>query len=165
MVHIFDVDYTILKKSTSYYFLLEALKEKAVTFNRLWRLPVEWLRYKLGYPNQDFIQEAVKYLSGIDEQLIINLSERCFTKRIKSNIYAEGYKLISDIQKRGDEALFATSAFHTLIGPLEKFFGIKDSLASTLEFSNGKTTGCIVGKAFFGENKKHAVHDWLEKRG
>jgi HAD superfamily hydrolase (TIGR01490 family) len=164
MIHIFDVDYTLIRKSTSWYFLLEAIKEGLIRFRQLAGLPFEWLRYKAGIPNQDFIEDAVKRLAGIDREELENLAETCFTRRLRPNIYTEGARLIKEIQNRGETVILATSSFHTILRPLEDFFGLRDSIASTLEFADGKTTGRLVGLGPFGKNKKTAAAAWLEKR-
>jgi hypothetical protein len=54
---LFDVDYTLVRKSISYYFLLEALKEGILSFGQLRQLPIEWIRYKFGLIHQDFIEK------------------------------------------------------------------------------------------------------------
>jgi HAD superfamily hydrolase (TIGR01490 family) len=164
VIHIFDVDYTLIRKSTSWYFLLEAMKQRIVRFRQLAGLPFEWLRYKAGVPNQDFIEDAVKRLRGIDREQLETAAELCFTRRLRSNIYREGIRLIREIQDRGETVIFASSSFHILLRPLEAFFGVSDSIASTLEFAEGKTTGRLMGISPFGENKKTAAAAWLAKR-
>jgi HAD superfamily hydrolase (TIGR01490 family) len=165
VIHIFDIDYTLVRKSTSFYFLLEALREKKINFAQVRQLPMEWLRYKMGLPNLDFIDEAVKHLAGIDKTVLEDLAETCFTRRLKPNIFTGAAKLIAEIHNRGEQAFFATSSLHTLIKPLENYFGVSESIASVLEFSDGKTTGRLSGGSLFGKNKKTAVASWLEKRG
>jgi HAD superfamily hydrolase (TIGR01490 family) len=164
MVHIFDVDYTLVKKSTSWYFLLEALAQKRIRFRQIRRLPFEWLRYKAGFPNQDFIEETVKHLQGIKQDVLEDLAESCFIRRLKPNIYIEGHKLIEEIRRRGETVMLATSSFYTLLRPLERFLGITETIASRLEFSGGKTSGRLTGSSLFGANKKTAVERWLGER-
>jgi HAD superfamily hydrolase (TIGR01490 family) len=163
MIHIFDVDYTLIRKSTSWYFLLEAMKEGLIHFRQLAGLPFEWLRYKAGIPNQNFIEDAVKRLAGIDRKRLENVADACFVRRLRPNIYTEAIRLIGEIQGRGETVIFASSSFHTLVRPLEDFFGVGDSVASTLEFVEGKTTGRLVGISPFGKNKKTAVTARLEQ--
>jgi HAD superfamily hydrolase (TIGR01490 family) len=165
MIHFFDVDYTLVRRSTSWYFLLEALKQRVIRFRQIRRLPFEWFRYKAGFPNQDFIEETVKYLAGIDRAVLENLAETCFIRRLKPNIYTEGIRLIEDIRRRGEPVMLATSSFYTLLRPLEQFLGIAESIASRLEFSGGKTSGRLTGGSLFGVNKKTAVERWLGERG
>jgi HAD superfamily hydrolase (TIGR01490 family) len=164
MVHIFDVDYTLVRKSTSWYFLLEALEKGVIRLGQVWGLSFEWLRYKAGIPNQDFIEEAVKHLAGIDRAALENLAESCFTRRMRPNIYAEGMRLIEEIRNRGEEILLASSSIHTLLRPLERFLGVRESIASELEFVDGKTSGRLVGTSPFGKNKKDAALAWLAER-
>ncbi len=164
MLNIFDVDYTILKKPSAWYFLLEALSEKVITFSQVKQLPFEWLRYKLGAPNQDFIEETVKQLAGIKQSVLEELMENCFEKRMKPNIYTRAMRLIEEMKKRGETIMFASSSFSIMIKPLERFLSIDGSLASTLEFKNGKTTGRVVGTSLFGVKKKDAVAAWLTER-
>jgi HAD superfamily hydrolase (TIGR01490 family) len=165
MVHIFDVDYTLLRKSSSWYFLLEALEQKVIRFSQVWELPFEWLRYKAGIPHHDFIEKAVKHLAGLDREALENLAESCFTHRLKPNIYTGGMKLINEIRGRGEDVIFASSSVLTLLRPLERFLGIGESIATILEFVDGKTTGRLAGPSPFGTNKKTAVVSRLAERG
>ncbi|GHT55181.1 hypothetical protein FACS1894109_01230 [Spirochaetia bacterium] len=163
-VHLFDVDYTLIKKSTSWYFFLEGLRQKKVSLGQFRQLPLEWLRYKLGRANEDFIAQAVTHLAGIDKQVMENLASAYFTRRLKPNIYAEGARLIRSLQEKGEPVHLATSSFDILIRPLEDFFSLTDSIDSVLEFADGKTTGHTRGLIPFGKNKKNAVEAWLKAR-
>jgi HAD superfamily hydrolase (TIGR01490 family) len=165
MVHIFDVDYTLVRKSSSWYFLLEALEKKVIRFSQVWGLPFEWLRYKAGVPHEDFIEKAVKHLAGLDGEALENLAESCFTRRMKPNLYTGGMELIDEIRGRGDAVLLASSSVLTLLRPLERFLGISESIATTLEFIDGKTTGRLSGPSPFGKNKKNAVVSRLAEQG
>jgi HAD superfamily hydrolase (TIGR01490 family) len=164
-VHIFDVDYTLIKRSTSWYFLNEACKTGLISFRQLNQLPLEWIRYKIGLANQNFIEHAVSRLAGIDRQALEKVTRTCFIRNFRPNIYAEGAELIRKLRAQGEEVLFATSSFRVLIKPLEDFFALKESIATVLEFAGGKTTGRLAGKALFGKNKKEAVETWLQEHG
>jgi HAD superfamily hydrolase (TIGR01490 family) len=164
MVNIFDIDYTIIRNSTTRYFLGEALARGVVSLSQIRGLPLEWLRYKMGRANQNFIEEAVKRIVGIEKNILEYLAEECFTRHLRFNIYAGAANLIKEMQSRGEPVIFATSSFHTLIKPLERFFGVAESIASVLEFSGGKTTGRLIGSGVFGLKKKAAVQAWLAER-
>ena len=163
-VHLFDVDYTLIKKSTSWYFFLEALRQKKVSLGQFRQLPLEWLSYKLGRANEDFIAQAVAHLTGIDKQVMENLVNDYFIRRLKPNIYAEGARLIRSLQEKGEPVHLATSSFDILIRPLEDHFSLTDSINSALEFVDGKTSGRTRGLIPFGKNKKNAVEAWLKAR-
>ena len=165
MIHLFDVDYTVIRKPTTWYFLCEALERRAVSFSQIRGLPLEWLRYKMGRANQDFIEQAVAHIAGIERRLLETIAEDCFVRRLRRDIYAGAAKLIGELKSRGERVYFASSSLRTLIAPLERFFGIAESVASELEFAEGKTTGRLSGGGVFGAKKKAAVAAWLAERG
>jgi HAD superfamily hydrolase (TIGR01490 family) len=163
-IHLFDVDYTLLRNSSSYYFLREALQERVLSFAQIRGLPFEWLRYRLGFSNQDFIAQAIKHLRGIPRETLEQVAEQCFSRRMKNQIYQEGRTYIQGLLEQGQELHLATSSFSILVRPLENYLGISESLTSELEFEEGKTSGRLRGPALFGENKKFAVEAWLKRR-
>jgi HAD superfamily hydrolase (TIGR01490 family) len=161
MIHIFDVDDTVIKKTSMWYFLLEAFQNRLVRFSQIRRLPVDWVKYKLGFPDMDFIENTVKKIAGIDREMFEKTADDCFEKRIKAKIYKDAARLIREAQGRGEKVIFATSSIDIVIRPLEKFFNIEGSLATELEYSGGKTTGRLAGVSFFGAKKKDAALEWL----
>jgi HAD superfamily hydrolase (TIGR01490 family) len=162
-VHIFDVDYTLVKKPSSYYFLREGLREKLISFRQLKQLPFEYLRYKLGFANHDFIEEAVRHFSGLQEERLDELAEHCFTRFMMPDIYCGAFDLIKSLKDSGAKVVLATSSFRTIIEPLARFLRSDETIASGLEFSDGVTTGRLSGNALFGKNKLDAVRFWLSE--
>lgn len=160
-VHIFDVDYTLVKSSTTYYFVIQGLREKVFAFRQIVRLPYEWLKYKLGMVDPDFIKNGVKLVAGIERAFLEELAMRTFEERIKQNMFAPGVDLVKEIKSRGESVYLATSAFYTLVKPLADFLGVDGVIASRLEFADGKATGKIDGNAVFAHGKKDAVSAWL----
>ncbi|MDR2900130.1 MAG: HAD-IB family hydrolase [Treponema sp.] len=164
MINIFDVDYTVLKKPSAWYFLLEALSEKLITFSQISRLPLDWLRYKLGKPNHDFIEDAVTQIAGIEQSKLERIMQHCFEQRMKANIYTGAMQLMQEMKEHGEKIFFASSSIDIMIKPLESFLGIDETIASQLEFNDGKTSGRLIGNSLFGGKKKEAVAAWLAKQ-
>jgi HAD superfamily hydrolase (TIGR01490 family) len=162
-VHIFDVDYTVVRKTSAQYFLATALREKIIKFSQISRLPFDLVKYKLARPDMDFIENAVKRLSGIKKSDIETVCEICFEKRIKPNIFKEAAGLINEAQKKGARVIFASSSFDFILKPLERHFGMEGSLATKMEFKDGVTTGSLDGYSFFGAKKKSAAQEWMDK--
>ena len=165
MIHIFDVDQTVVRKTTTEYFLLAAMREGIIRFSQISRLPLDWIKYKLALVDMDFIENTVKKLSGIKKSDLQNIAGKCFEERIKQNIYTEAAKLITEALKNSERVIFATSSFDFIIKPLEEYFGIEGSIACELEYSDGRTTGSLVGYSSFGAKKKTAAQAWLDKNG
>ena len=161
-VHIFDVDHTVVRKTSTEYFTQMALKEKVLRYSQVSHLFIDWIKYKLAFPNNDFIENTVKKMAGIEKDALERVSDSCFKKRIKPNIYTGAKSIIEEALKNGEKVIFATSSFDFIIKPLEQFFGIEGSLACRLEYSQGKTTGNLIGYSSFGPKKKTAAAAWME---
>jgi len=164
-VHIFDVDHTVVRKTTAEYFVQMALKQKIIRFSQISHLLIDWIKYQLAFPNNDFIENAVKRLAGLQKESLERIAQECFEKKIKKNIYTGIKIIIDDLIKKGEKVIFATSSFDFIIKPLEKYFGIEGSIACQLEYSQGITTGKLVGYSFFGPKKKTAAIAWMESNG
>jgi len=162
-VNIFDVDYTVVRRTSTEYFTQIALKEKVFHLSQVSHLLIDWIKYKLALPDNDFIENTVKKMAGIERSALEKIADECFEKRIKQNIFTGAKTLIEEALKNGERVIFATSSFDFIIKPLEQFFGIEGSIASQLEYSNGKTTGKLVGYSSFGPKKKTAAVAWMEK--
>jgi len=160
-MHIFDVDHTVVRKTSTEYFVQMALKEKVIRYSQVSHLLVDWVKYKLAFPNNDFIENTVKKLAGLEKEVLERVSDSCFKKRIKPNIYTGAKSIIEEALKKGEKVIFATSSFDFIIKPLEQFFGIEGSLSCKLEYSQGKTTGNLVGYSSFGPKKKTAAVEWM----
>jgi len=165
MTHIFDVDQTVVRKTTTEYFLLTAMRDGIIRFSQISRLPFDWIKYKLAVMDMDFIEHTVKKLAGIEKEDLRRVSEKSYRNHIRQNIYSGAAELISNALGRGDRVIFATSSFDFIIKPLEEHFGIEGSIACELEYKDGKTTGNLVGYSSFGPKKKTAAQVWLEKNG
>ncbi|MDR2700906.1 MAG: HAD-IB family hydrolase [Spirochaetaceae bacterium] len=162
-VHIFDVDHTVVRKTSTEYFVQMALKEKVIRFSQINHLLIDWVKYKLAFPDINFIEHTVKKMAGMQKNDLERVSAACFIKRIKPNIYSSAKSLIDEALKNGEKVIFATSSFDFIIKPLEQFFGIEGSLACQFEYSQGKTTGNLVGYSSFGPKKKTAAQAWMGK--
>jgi len=165
MVHIFDVDQTVVRKTTTEYFVLAAMREGVIRFSQVSRLPFDWIKYKLAMPDMDFIEHTIKKLAGIKKDDLARVAEKCFQRKVKPNIYTGAEGLIRDALEKKDRVIFATSSFDFIIKPLEEYFGIEGSVACQLEYADGITTGNLVGHSSFGPQKKTAAAAWLEKNG
>jgi len=163
MLHIFDVDHTVINKSSMMYFLLIAVKARLINFYKIRRLPIDWIRYKLKAPNIDFIEAAVENLAGIERDALEKIADVCFHKHVKNNIFIDAQKLIAEAHRKNERVIFASSSFDFVIRPLERFLGIDGLLACELEFRGGKTTGCLIGSSLFGVKKKTVVQAWLQR--
>jgi len=163
MMHIFDVDHTVINQSSMWHFLRMAMKSRVIHFYRIRRLPVDWIRYKLRAPDTDFIESAVENLADIERDALERIADECFNKHLKGDIFTGAQKLIAEAQRKNERVIFASSSFDFVLRPLERFLGVDGLLACELEYRNGKTTGRLIGSSLFGVKKKTVVQAWLQR--
>ncbi|MDR0909550.1 MAG: HAD-IB family hydrolase [Spirochaetaceae bacterium] len=166
-VHFFDVDYTLLPKSSTFFFLKEARQQNVLSRNDVRRFPLELIRYKLGLIHYDFIEMALTKLTGKSLLAMQQVAEECFERRIKPILFTEGIEKIKHLIQAGERVVFATSAFGQQIEPFKRFYGVEEAITSTLEVDpqTGFLTGRSVGKPLFGDNKRQKVVEWLQNEG
>jgi len=163
MLHIFDVDHTVINKSSMRHFLLIAVKNRVINLFKIRRLPVDWIRYKLRAPDTDFIEATVENLAGIERAALEKTADECFHKCIRGDVFIGARELIAEAHRKNERVIFASSSFDFVIRPLERFLGIDGLLACELEFRNGRTTGRLIGSSLFGVKKKTVVQAWLQR--
>jgi HAD superfamily hydrolase (TIGR01490 family) len=165
-VHLFDVDYTLIRKSTAYYFLQECLARHIFRFRHIGSLPLDMVGYKLGLIRGDFIEKAVARLVGIDRAELVAASVACFENRAKKCLYGGAVDLVTSLVAQKATVVLATSALDILLAPLERHLGITEkAICTRLEFAGGVTTGGIAGIVPFGAGKLAAVKAWCGEHG
>jgi len=163
--HIFDVDHTVTAGSTMRHFLLESLGSGVVPLRRLRRLPLEWLKYKMGSPDLDFIENAVRLTAGMGESDLERIARASFERRVARDVFPGAEALVREAVARGEPVVFASSSFRIALDPLARHLGVGEVLACELEFAGGRTTGRLVGKSPFGPKKLEVAREWMERRG
>ncbi|MCL2557024.1 MAG: HAD-IB family hydrolase [Treponema sp.] len=165
MIRIFDVDHTLIKSSSMRHFAREALGRGIARAWDLRGLAGEWIKYKLGRPDFDFVEKAVGILAGAQKDALEKAARAAFERGISRDVYPEAERAIREALDSGERVIFATSSLGIAIRPLEEFFGIEGSLACELEFQGGAATGRLLGPSPFGPKKKAVVKEWMEKNG
>jgi len=163
MTHIFDVDDTVIKNTSTWYFLRAAMKMKLVRLSQIRRLPLEYFKYKIGRPDMDFVEKSCKYFVNISKAALDQCADATFKNFMMPNIFTCISEKIRSIQNAGEKVIFASSSLKLIIEPLAKYFNIDCFLSTELEFKDGKTTGALVGRSMFGVNKKNGVVNWLKQ--
>ena len=164
-IHIFDVDHTLTRRSTTHSFIKTGLKKRIIPLKSLAKIPIQWVLYKLAVIGPEFIEQEVRNYKNIPEKVLIDLSEESFFEHGKNLIYREAADLLENLKNDGYRIIAATSSLDHFIKPFMKFLGIEEYIATRLEIANGLTTGRTLGNAVFGKNKLSAVREYLEKEG
>ncbi|GAB1483113.1 HAD family hydrolase [Treponema sp.] len=160
-LHLFDVDYTIVRRSTVREFLFFALKEGLVGYSIIWYLPGLFFNFLCRGTRGKHAEKEYPFLRGIEKSKLEALSQRVFATRLLPKLDQEILKRIKTIQSGEEKVVIASSSFLSLLEPLAKHLSIQDIVSSEIEFKDGFSTGKLSGEAAFGRGKKNRIMDYL----
>jgi len=162
-IYIFDIDHTLLKGATGIYFIKEGLKRKYFSIFQLLKIPIVLLKYRMGFLKGSIVEKEVTFMKGLSREVVEDLGKKGFDNYGYRQIFKNAEALIKDLQEKQKKIIFATSSFDYSVAPVAEYFGIKDVIASSFEFSDGLCTGYIEGRTAFGDTKRDKVLNFLNK--
>jgi len=159
----FDVDRTVLRRSSGRYFLLLGVRQGLFPLTSLIHLQIAYLRYWFGWPRGDPSWEF-PILRGRTRSELEELAARSFPY-LKKEIYPQAEQLIASLRASGQRVVFATFSLDLIVSHLARHLGMDDLLASRLEFSGERATGRFEGAPLLKEEKKRRVLEYIRQRG
>ncbi len=162
-IHVFDIDHTLLKGATGVYFIREGLKRKYFSIFQLLQIPIVMFKYRLGFLKGSIVEKEIPFMTGLSREIIEDLGRTSFNNYCINAIYKDAVAMVRKLQNDNKKVIMATSSFDYSVEPVAEFFGIKDVIASSFEFSDNFCTGYIEGRAAFGDSKRDKVINYLEK--
>lgn len=165
MVHLFDVDYTIVRTSTVRDFMLEAMRRGVMPLRAGFLAPRFFLLYLFSIVRPGHFEETFASLRGIAESDFRRIAQEVFRRKTRLRIDGEVARLIAEFIGRGERVVLASSSFKTMLEPLADHLGIREIVSSELEFEGGLSTGRIQGEPAFGEGKLRKVLSFLASAG
>jgi HAD superfamily hydrolase (TIGR01490 family) len=153
----FDIDHTIVKRSTAEYFIFEALRRGLRLEPLLFTIPGLYFGYRFRNVSWDTWHRRIPGVAGHSSELLRDIASSCFERRCRAAIYPEMRELIASLRSRGISVWFATSSVDLIVRPLVDEFGADGLIASELEFEGGASTGRFSGKPVFGVEKLNRV--------
>jgi HAD superfamily hydrolase (TIGR01490 family) len=164
-VHIFDVDFTIVRCSTVRAFIFRGMRVGLIGASIGFYAPLLFLRYGLKGSSGRSDQRAYPFLKDVSRAELEAMAAELFDEVFRPKLDAAVAGRIETILQCGGKAIIASSSFGTIIEPLARHLGISDIVASELEFRDGASTGRVAGEPAFGEGKRSRVLAYLRTIG
>jgi HAD superfamily hydrolase (TIGR01490 family) len=164
-VHIFDVDFTIVRCSTVRSFIFRGLREGLIGPSIGFYAPLLFLRYGLKASTKRMNERAYPFLRGVPRAALEALAASLFDEVLRPRLDPMVTGRIERILRSGRKAIIASSSFGTILEPLAKHLGISDIVASEFEFDQGLATGRLAGEPAFGDGKCSRVLAYLRSMG
>lgn len=161
-VAIFDIDKTLIRIDSMFYFLWFGIKKRPLSFFNLFKVVLYTLLYKLKIIELEKAKEpyfyAVNYMTNDD-------LERFFEFYLKPNIYAAALDELKSRKKDGYLVLLVTASPFAYMKYFKSIPYVDEVLGSELLVEEGKYTNKIVGKNCKGEEKVRRIQLYLQNNG
>ncbi len=151
----YDLDHTILDSNSATHLVQEARKRGVMTERQYWLAVWLSILYKLniGEPIK-MINRMLSWLTGLQEESIMKLSQEIFDNIIKETIRPEILETIREHRAKKAAVILLSSATTPICLPVTRFMELDDVICTQLESENGILTGHTRGKLVYGPEKK-----------
>lgn len=164
----FDLDKTIIARSSSQAFSRPFMKEGLVTRADAVRAAYAHFLFEVGGADErqtnrlrDAVSEMVK---GWDVAKVRDIVEETIHDLIDPVVYEEAVALIRRHQANGRDVIIVSASGAELVAPIADLLGAEHWIASHMEAKDGKYTGKITFYAY-GQAKADAIEELASQRG
>jgi HAD superfamily hydrolase (TIGR01490 family) len=157
LLDFFDVDHTITRHATAGRFMMGAIARGLAPWPIALALPWYGLAYRLGILRLSDRVDIVGSLRGVSRTDLEALAGETFERRVRADINPVVERVIRERRDAGRRVVLATSTLDIIVAPLAAFLGVRDVIATTLEFVDGIATGRVAGRPLIRDEKRHKV--------
>jgi HAD superfamily hydrolase (TIGR01490 family) len=166
----FDVDNTIMRGASIYYFARGLAARRLFGPRDLARLSWSQLAFRLGgTENADHIEAAreaaLEFVAGHRVDDIVRLGEEIFDDTIVDRIWEGARELTRRHLEAGQRVWLVTATPVELASILARHLGLTGALGTVAESVDGVYTGRLVGGLLHGEAKAAAVQALARREG
>lgn len=164
----FDVDHTISRHATSFWFVLICMKNGLISWLYVLLVPGVFVLYrffKLGI--KTIFRLSLPRLAGISQKKIQVIAREAFEKYLENGIYPGAIREIATLKQQGVRVILATSSPFEVVYPLAQYLHLtaNDIVATQFAFQDGIFTGKTVGAPVFSRIKSRIIYDFAIKSG
>lgn len=164
----FDVDNTLVRGSTSFYYAKVAIKQGIFKRSTIWRFGIEQLRFIWRGENNERLSDikdrALGLVRGQSESAMMGLMQRVYDEEIAAKLWPEMLALVQQHIEAGREVWLITASPKELGEVIAKNIGATGALGTHVESKDGIMTGKLVGDPLHGQAKRKAARKLAKDR-
>lgn len=150
----FDLDRTIIRINSGEILVRQAYRNGLMSRIDILKGLYFTILYKLNLkPTEQIIEGMARWMAGLPETAVINLSREIFQTFLLQAIRPEIYKAIQFHKKKNAEVVLLSASMPYICSQFEAHLKLDNSICSRLEVVAGKFTGRSVGRFCFGKEK------------
>ena len=151
--HVFDVDHTLTARSTGTGFVRAGLKRGIFRVRDLVTLPLLYLRYRYGNLDIRDLTREVRSLAGYSRLELTEVAEYAFQSHGIHELLPNAVAHLLACRAMGVPVILASTSLMVVLEPYARHLELVHIVSSRLEFSHGESTGRIVGRPCYAQEK------------
>ncbi len=153
----FDVDHTITRHATAVRFMMRAIARGLAPWPLAVVLPWYGVAYRLGLLRFKGRVEMPASLRGVRRVELEALARETFERHVRGDLNPSVERLIRERLAAGRRVVLATSTLDIIVAPLAAHLGVRDVIATSLEFEGDIATGRMAGRPLIWDEKRRRV--------
>ena len=161
----FDLDLTVLSVNSGPIVVREAYRKGMMGTRSILNAILQGYLYKFNLRDTNvIISKMGLWLKGIDNEILLKLSEEVVEKYLKSAIRPEIREEIAFHRENLGEIVILSSVISSISKPIGKLLEADDVLCTEMEVKDGILTGNPVGKFCFGKEKRERLLSFCKEK-
>lgn len=166
----FDVDNTIMRGASLYYFARGLASHKLFTSRDLARFGWQQLVFRMrGAESSDHMQSAretaLAFVAGQPVNSLVQLGEQIYDDLVAERIWTGTRALAHQHLRNGRQVWLVTAAPVELANIIARRLGLTGALGTISEIEDGVYTGRLAGELLHGPAKAEAVRSLAQREG
>lgn len=166
-VAFFDLDNTLVRGSSLYYFAKHLVKEGIFTKRELAKFATAQARFIRTKTEDKRLQvliteKALKLVAGKAQSEILNLCENALTEALSEALYPEVLTSLRWHQERGHQTWIVTASPIEIASGIANKLDMTGALGTIAEVENGTYTGKLLSGVLHGKAKARAVIELVD---
>lgn len=158
---IFDLDGTLIRRSSEKVFLKHLLKQGEIPISNL----LAWTSYFIKVRSYPIAKSNKVHLRGLEENHLSNLARECFVNSLRASIVPQISTLIRTHRNAGRAVIIMSGSLSILVEHFHNHFETDIMVADQLEVSDGRFTGNRVGLRPYAQNKAALARELATTHG
>jgi HAD superfamily hydrolase (TIGR01490 family) len=162
----FDIDGTIIIGQSQEKLIKYLYKRKMVNVFFLLKIYLWFFLYKINIAKDPLciMEYAFNIVKNKTEKEVNILLDDFFDNILKKSLRKRVVEIINQHNMEGDHVVFFSNAVYPLARVIADKLNVDDVIATSLEITNGKYTGKILGSINYGNNKSVAAKKYVESK-
>ena len=162
-VAFFDVDGTLLPKTTSYLFVRLLLEKRLIRPTILLQSLYRGMQHHFGRLDYArLVDYAARKIGHLSIDVLESNAQEAFDREVQPRLYQGAVDHAAELREMGTPVVLISSSPRLVLEPLARHLGCADVLSTPFVIENGRFAGIGDGPPCYGPGKVHWAKTWCD---